>query len=86
MADTIHNSLFFRKNNNLALRDGFSSLSKYNHAQEGEVVDTILGSSSFRLVFRIRIRIRSDPYHLAGFGSGSSSENIDLDPGTKKKL
>ena len=29
-----------------------------------------------------RIRIRSDPYHLAG--SGSASGNVDLDPGTKK--
>ena len=29
-----------------------------------------------------RIRIRSDPYHLAG----SASENVDLDPGTKKKI
>ena len=29
-----------------------------------------------------RIRIRSDPYHLAG--SGSASGNVDLDSGTKK--
>ena len=29
-----------------------------------------------------RIRIRSDPYHLAGSALG----NVDLDPGTKKKL
>ena len=29
-----------------------------------------------------RIRIRSDPDHLAG--SGSASGNVDLDPGTKK--
>ena len=34
-------------------------------------------------VFRIRIRIRLDPYHLAG--SGSTSGNVDLDPGSKKK-
>ena len=32
-------------------------------------------------VFRIRIRL--DPYHLAG--SGSTSGNVDLDPGSKKK-
>ena len=34
-------------------------------------------------VFRIRIwiRIRSDPYHWPGSGSG----NVELDPGTKKK-
>ena len=31
-------------------------------------------------VFRIRIRL--DPYHLAG--SGSTSGNVDLDPGSKK--
>ena len=34
----------------------------------------------FMAVFRIRIR--SDPYHWAG--SGSTSGNVDLDPGTKK--
>ena len=39
----------------------------------------------FLAVFRIRIRIRSDPYHLAGSGSGSVSGNVDLDPGTKTK-
>ena len=33
-----------------------------------------------------RIRIRSDPYHLPGSGSGSASGNFDLDPGTKKKI
>ena len=32
-----------------------------------------------------RIRIRSDPYHWPGSGSGSVSGNVDLDPGTKKK-
>ena len=26
----------------------------------------------------------SDPYHLAGSGSGSTSGNVDLDPGSKK--
>jgi len=25
----------------------------------------------------------SDPYHLAGSGSGSASGNVDLDPGKK---
>ena len=40
------------------------------------------GKTLFLAVFRIRIR--SDPYHLAGSGSGSASGNVDLDPGTKK--
>ena len=31
-------------------------------------------------------RIRSDPYHWAGSGSGSTSGNVDMDPGTKKNL
>ena len=35
------------------------------------------------LVFLIRIRL--DPYHWAGPGSGSTSGNFDLDPGSKKK-
>ena len=34
-----------------------------------------------KAVFRIRIRL--DPYHLAG--SGSTSGNVDMDPGIKKK-
>ena len=38
--------------------------------------------SLLKSVFRIRIRIRSDPYYLAGSVSGSG--NVDLDPGTKK--
>ena len=36
--------------------------------------------------FRIRIRIRLDPYHWAGPGSRSTSGNVDLDPGSKKIL
>ena len=36
------------------------------------------------LVPVFRIRIRSDPYHWPG--SGSSSGNVDLDPGTNKKI
>ena len=31
-----------------------------------------------------RIRIRSDPYHLVGSGSGSVSGNVDMDPGSAK--
>ena len=34
------------------------------------------------LVSVFRIRIRSDLYHLAGFGSASG--NVDPDPGSKK--
>ena len=37
-----------------------------------------------KAVFRIRIQIRSDPYHWPVSGSGSVSGNVDLDPGTKK--
>ena len=33
-----------------------------------------------------RIRIRSDPYHLVGSGSGSVSGNVDMDPGSAKNL
>ena len=38
-----------------------------------------VGSVSFG-----RIRIRSDPYHLVGSGSGSVSGNVDMDPGSAK--
>ena len=37
------------------------------------------------VISSVSIRIRSDPYHLAGSGSGSVSGNVDLDPGTKTK-
>ena len=36
----------------------------------------------FKTVFRIRIR--SDPYHLVGSGSGSVSGNVYMDPGSAK--
>ena len=47
------------------------------------IIHTLVNESTFiQSVFRIRIRIQSDPYHWAG--SGSTSGNVDLDPGTKK--
>ena len=59
----------------------FSSPSPLDYALE-----RVSRYKRFSLVFLFsvfRIRIRSDPYHLAG--SGSVSGNVDLDPGTKKK-
>ena len=38
----------------------------------------------YKSVFRIRIRVQLDQYHLAGLGSGSTEENVDPDPGGKK--
>ena len=49
--------------------------------KEIQVIDT--GQySSFFVSGSVRIRIRLDPYHLAG--SGSISGNVELDPGSKK--
>ena len=46
--------------------------------QKTEIDNLRTEKVSYNAVFRIRIR--SDPYHLAGSASG----NVDLDPGSKK--
>jgi len=47
-------------------------------------VCVILSDPPFKNKPVFRIRIRSDPYHLVGSGSGSVSGNVDMDPGSAK--
>ena len=62
------------------LEEGDSSLNINSFAIDRDQFS--LPNQSRKAVFRIRVR--SDPYHLVGSGSGSVSGSIDMDPGSAK--
>ena len=53
--------------------------------ENGSIADKMIQEYK-KTVFRIRMRIRLDPYHLVGSGSGSVSGSVDMDPGSAKGL
>ena len=62
------------------LTDNEATLSSLILQQRNEITKEnirFVGVVCFKSVFRIRIRIRFDPYHWAGSGSRSTSLNFD---------